>query len=188
MYAFVQSGSSRNTTCPQHNDQGSRLLGGLFFLQGRALPKRHATMGATNSTRKGPHMQLLAVLILLGLGIDPAFSAEWLLIEPGQCRRVFVNPESISTKGAYRKAWFRMDYEKDQYLHSDPSKGYRSSKRLMYFNCQDRTVASVQAIFYSEPLGVGALVGSESVDSASATFTDVAPETLGQAMPICVCV
>jgi hypothetical protein len=123
-------------------------------------------------------MKSRALLLLLGLGIGPAFSAEWLLIEPGLERSASVNPQSISANGAYRKAWFRFDFDKDQHVADDPSKGFRSVKNLYYFNCQDRTVSSVQTVLYAELLGKGVPVGSTSVGVAGAAFTEVMPGTL----------
>jgi hypothetical protein len=102
--------------------------------------------------------------------------------------RIFVDIGSVSTKGVHMKAWLRWEYEKDQVVEARPNnKRYRSSKELNYFNCQERTSAIVQAVYYPDPLGKGPVVASASIEPAQATFTDVVPGSVNASILAFTC-
>jgi hypothetical protein len=92
--------------------------------------------------------------------------------------------------GGTKKAWFRWIYGKSQRLpsaipKSDPNVYYYSQGlTLELFNCAERTSATTQSIYRN---GEGGHIGSYSLAPHEATWSEVAPETVGETMLNYVC-
>jgi hypothetical protein len=130
--------------------------------------------------------KLLAAFITMALS-NLAFGSNWVLVEMSADKDFHsIDQESIASSGKYKKAWFRTDYGSMQTLKYQP-KNYLSSKSLWYFNCQERTMAATQQLFYSGQAGNGELVDSYTYPIQSMQFSEVAPDTIGESMLNAVC-
>lgn len=89
-----------------------------------------------------------------------------------------------------KKAWFRWNYSKPQHIgewiaKADPQiTAYSSSVTLVYFDCAQRTQATIQSIMYSPD---GNVVASYTLSQGQAAWSEFAPDTIGEMMHALVC-
>lgn len=128
------------------------------------------------------------MLILVWLSCGAVDASEWKhLLSSGKTTILF-DAESIVPSGKFRKGWFIFNYDDDQVgLAITGNKKYRSTKTLEYFVCDERVNATIQSLYYADTLGTGAYVGGYNVQPLKAEFTEVAPDTIGEAQWKLVC-
>jgi len=129
-------------------------------------------------------MRQLVILAFLLTTTGPALSADWRLISAGKGVQIYLDLQSIAPNGPYWKAWFRWEYAVPR---SITERSARSSKELAVFNCQERTTANAQIVFYEEPAAHGPIVYSDSAELGRLQFSKVKPETIGEAMLTAAC-
>jgi hypothetical protein len=112
-----------------------------------------------------------------------AFASDWLQLDPNY----FIDRSSISSSGKYKKAWFSQTLDSPKDMPVYPYKKYLSNKILKYFNCEERTTASAQNIFYSEAFSGGESVGMWRANIEKLQFDEVAPDTVGERDLLVVC-
>jgi hypothetical protein len=126
------------------------------------------------------------ILILFFL-CGNAFASDWHSISENPEISVSVDKQSISTSGSWRKAWVSYTYGSPLKVSDYTTKTYQSIKNLSAFNCQDRTSASMQSVLYSGQYGNGDSVSSYVVPKNKLDFSDVVPDTHGEAILNFVC-
>lgn len=95
---------------------------------------------------------------------------------------VAVDTDTIVSNNRFRKAWVRHVYEHPQPVpeglrSNTGSATYLTLVMLHYVDCNARTIASPQIIFYAAD---GSLAGSYTQKFDAADLVDVAPGTFGQ--------
>lgn len=118
---------------------------------------------------------------------NTAYSAEWYRVTGTEKFNVLVDLDSVSPRGKYWQAWFRWDYTESQTLKTYPPSQYLSNKELNVFDCQSRTSAELQSVYYTGVSGMGDTAYSWSTTIEKAQMKDVIPETIGETMLRFVC-
>jgi hypothetical protein len=118
----------------------------------------------------------LLLAVLAALFARDARASEWLAFDTTDRGTAFIDLDSIANKGNYVQAWIKIEYHPPQKMKTYPYKEYDNAKSLWAFSCAEKTMAAVQEVGY---LG-GEVVGSWSVPPREMTFTDIAPDTLGE--------
>lgn len=122
-----------------------------------------------------------------------AIAADWLYVTDldSEGSHLLVDKDSIVRSGQLRKAWFKWSYvvtkakSVPSYAKFPSGSGsYIETLDLSYFNCAERTTATIQAIFRDKD---GEVAGQTTLTVKEATFSEVAPETVGEAMLTLVC-
>lgn len=119
-----------------------------------------------------------------------AFGSNWIQVGRSSdgTSTIFVDASSIAFSGGHAKAWFLNDnmYSLDAPTPYSATR-YVSNKTLALFDCDQRTSAVTQTVYYDDHNGGGKVVWSWSVPPAKAAYSDVIPDTLGEAMLDSVC-
>jgi hypothetical protein len=103
---------------------------------------------------------------------------------------IAVDTSGIARAKGLRKAWFKSIYTKDQPISDGYAKpmsdrfSYRESVELYFFNCAERTMATAQSILRGAD---SKTVGTFEQASPFLHYSEVAPETIGEAMLETVC-
>lgn len=139
-------------------------------------------------------MRSAAVLALTaGLASPCSDAADWLKFTEIAPSGSYVEIDSASIAQApyeRKKAWFRWTYSKPQRIGEAIPKAepqvtvYSSSVTLVHFNCAEHTQATMQSILYGPN---GNVVGSYTLSSWQATWSEFAPDTIGEMMHNLVC-
>ncbi|WP_152036590.1 surface-adhesin E family protein [Burkholderia pyrrocinia] len=118
------------------------------------------------------------------------FAANWVEIGRSSdgTATVLLDVTSVAFSGGHAKAWFLQDnmYSLDvpgTYVNTR----YVSDKALVLFNCDQRTSAATQTVYYDDHRGNGKVVWSWSTPPATAAYSDIVPDTIGEAMLESVC-
>jgi hypothetical protein len=123
----------------------------------------------------------LPVVLLLGLPIS-GMAATWVSVAGNDDVEVFVDTDSIRKNGNRVKTWLKFQWVKSQNVPgSYPTKLYRSERQLQVSDCRDRTLAIAQGVFYGDMDGTNA-VGSYTNSENSWSFSEAAPETIGETL------
>jgi hypothetical protein len=86
---------------------------------------------------------------------------------------------SLRKRGAFVIAWVRQTFEQDQKnLYGNP---YRSAVYLQAFSCDERQMSSIQLTQFLEADGAGAVVASQSLPRDTYDWSDVSPDSIGEA-------
>lgn len=127
-------------------------------------------------------------LCVLGLVTSTAIASDWQIVVSGEKMQAFIDKNSLARAGKYKKAWLTYSFDGDQPGNAGSGfKSYRSSKALEYFDCEERTSASIQTAYYSAAFGTGDFLGSSVVKPQSAVFSEVIPDTVGETLLDYVC-
>ncbi|WP_428839948.1 surface-adhesin E family protein [Burkholderia ambifaria] len=114
-----------------------------------------------------------------------AHAASWVAVAKSsdETASIYVDTASIRFSGARAKAWFLEDnmYSLDVPA-AFPATRYVSSKKLLVFDCDQRTWATTQAVFYDDHAGSGKVVWSWSAGPARLQYVEIVPDTMGEAM------
>lgn len=131
-------------------------------------------------------MNRLPIIFMFITGIAQA--SNWQLVSSTKGMKVYIDSESISRNGSYQKAWLIYTHDTDQAGDVSTSfKTYKSSKTLEYFSCAERQNTSTQAIYYADENAQGSTIGIYNLPIAKATFSEVAPDTVGEVVLKFVC-
>ena len=106
---------------------------------------------------------------------------EWVASLDDKGSYLVVDSESLAKAGPHQKAWFRWVYTNWQPVSVAPAESDRRfyvMLELVYFNCSEHTAASTQAIY--QDLN-GRVVSSWDAPLERVRWTEVAPETIGEA-------
>lgn len=126
-------------------------------------------------------------LSLAGL-VSNTWAADWRTIASTDADGSYLTIDYASKVQAtpqLRKAWFKWTYKKKQRIPSGIPKSdssvlfYDESVQLSYFNCEERTMTTLQVIFRD---AAGDVVASVTGSLGAAQWTEVAPETNGELM------
>lgn len=110
-------------------------------------------------------------------------AANWAYVLSTESTPVYIDTSSISIKGKYRKAWFYWEYSQPQKQNSYSQDEYDVSKRLFFFHCAERTMATAQSIQSLK----GKPVNAHATQFPEMEFSEVAPESIGEVMLNKVC-
>ncbi|MCA8203743.1 hypothetical protein LGM71_22080 [Burkholderia sp. AU33545] len=119
-----------------------------------------------------------------------AIASNWIEIGRSSDGTATVSLDAVSMafSGSHAKAWFLQD---NMYSLDVPGSyagtRYVSDKALVLFDCEQRTSAAAQTVYYDDHNGSGKVVWSWSTPPAKAMYSDVVPDTLGEAMLESVC-
>lgn len=101
---------------------------------------------------------------------------------------IWLDTMSVHFAGSHAKAWLMFDYQTDQTIQGTyPAKSARSLKELDLFNCDQGTSVTVQVLWTSMTNGAGEVVYSNSIPPETARYTDVVPDSVGEAILNAVC-
>ncbi|WP_369598433.1 surface-adhesin E family protein [Massilia hydrophila] len=129
--------------------------------------------------------KFISLLVLISTPVL-AVASDWQPVSSGDGSLTFVDFDSISISGAYRKAWIKSDYLEMQETDSYPKKSYQSGKFLYYFDCKKRMVGATHEILYSSLSG-SSVASSQSTRFSPNILHDVAPDSWGEAYLNTVC-
>ncbi len=98
---------------------------------------------------------------------------------------VFLDKCSISLDGKYKKAWIKWENKEQKNVEDDylPKKMADSSKTLYYFDCAKKQSTIIQNIYYYHDSAVKSL----SINIKEASFDEVIPDTVGEAILEAAC-
>lgn len=132
-----------------------------------------------------------AILFALIFLSRTASAAEWEVVSiMGEYSGfVEVDASSIVTVGKFHKAWFKWTNTEPQKMPVSVRAEYSVDTyhvqiSLEYFNCAERTSATVQSVYRNKEGGV---VGSGNIPAANASYVEVVPESVGESMLERVC-
>lgn len=117
-------------------------------------------------------------------------ASEWVAIDAkkGTEGKTEIDLQSISFAKSYRKAWFKQTAEIDTVVPPEAATKtyamYKSVVSLLYFNCAERTGATLQRLYYDKDQ---VFVGQTVSHLDPAAFTEVAPDTIGELEMQIVC-
>ena len=124
-------------------------------------------------------MKILITLLFIPM---TAFAADWVLISASQDLEIEVDIQSVKpNKGAWFK-YINTPAESDNCAGKDKKKGY--SKNYVEANCKENTIRVKQEIVYSED---GSVLEYCGYSNPKATFTEYAPETIGEVYFKAIC-
>ncbi|HSD35919.1 MAG TPA: surface-adhesin E family protein [Rhodocyclaceae bacterium] len=133
-------------------------------------------------------MSFKQILLLVGsLLACQAHAANWALVDSNSESKIFLDTESVRRNGSKVKVWIKWSHSapvaaKNTY----PEKQYQSSKSLDIYDCSDRSSASIQFILYADADG-GEVVKSDSIPERLASFREVVPDSIGEAILEAAC-
>ena len=117
------------------------------------------------------------------LNLEPEASKtpkRWELFGGSEGSLMWVDRQSISMKGIYKKAWFKEEYTAPKkYWNFE----YDKAQTLYLFHCSERTLATTQRILYMN----GKVINSSSLNPKSADFQEAPPESIGETMLNSIC-
>lgn len=126
----------------------------------------------------------IAVLLLSMCISGFAHSADWNPIATTAAGDVFfIDREGMTVKGKIRKAWFQALYKESKTLPTGKSDNVRLQN---YFNCEDRSMANAQSIYYASD-DPSKVVFGETTEVKDLLYTDVVPDSIGEIMLNAVC-
>lgn len=125
-------------------------------------------------------MRKLIFAMVVTLFSTLTLASDWEIVSVGSNVTASVDKESIRFQGGTAKIWVSWLFTDPQDIeYSYPKKTYLLSKNLELYKCTDRTSATIQVIRYSEADG-GAVVDSKQIPESLATFSEIAPDTMGE--------
>lgn len=130
-----------------------------------------------------PSILFLALLLLPTLA--PA-QERWVYVGGNDDVDAFVDKQSLRRTGSKVKAWVRVNYSTPR-DSGDSKKKFQSAVSLSMHNCADRTSSTLQVAQYSSIGGTGETVWSMTCEDKPSTYSDVIPETIGEAVLEYVC-
>lgn len=116
---------------------------------------------------------LICVLLLW----SPLSNAEWELIALGESNESYADWSTLRIAGTERRLWLVTNFDK-------AFQGATSSKSLVVFDCDDERYQRLQSMWYSEPMGSGAVIHTNAEPS---DWRYAAPGTVGLARLRAVC-
>jgi hypothetical protein len=84
-------------------------------------------------------MEKVLLLAFMALASYPALGAQWTPIGSTENVRVFLDEDSIATRGRHRQAWFKYEYQSTQKSEREPRLPINQRLFLMYFDCIAKT-------------------------------------------------
>jgi hypothetical protein len=124
---------------------------------------------------------LLLVVIPMALPIRVcAQSSRWVETASSSNMFVFADAKSLRRSGSTVRVWMKWVMKSPEEIQAFPKRTYMVEKSLVVFNCARRTSAVLQSIRY-EDVEQTVLVDTRAFPASPAAFTEVAPETLGEA-------
>jgi hypothetical protein len=111
-------------------------------------------------------------------------SAEWELVQSDDESSLFMDKSTIRNQGLYIAMWSLIDFESPQ---KSSEGAFWSAKYLNLYNCRERTSGTKAFANYSEQMGLGKVIFSHSFESFEVDFSDVLPDSLGEAMLDAAC-
>ncbi|MGB7196073.1 MAG: surface-adhesin E family protein [Collimonas pratensis] len=129
------------------------------------------------------------ILIFTSLYCISSFASDWQQITSTETSVIAVDKQSITTSKGFRnrKAWITYDSTVAKLTTGYPAKPYFSMVQLEYFDCSERTAAAVQQIAYSGQTRTGEIVKVLNIPLSAAEFTEVVPDSVGEATLAYVC-
>lgn len=116
-------------------------------------------------------------LILL-IVCSNSFASNWVVVSTGPTLEVSVDAASIVPVKNMRKAWVTYDRATPLTI-GYPPKSYLSSVQLEYFNCSERTGATIQSSAFTGNTRGGESIYSQTTRPEAARFEEVIPDSVG---------
>ena len=111
-----------------------------------------------------------------------ALGSDWRQIGAVPDGLVYVNIESITSRGQYVRAWWRLDYNSPRTTTAvDSPREYRTAKYQSAFNCSEQSWATVQSVLTAGESGQGEVVDHVTTDAKQLRFVryyDPAPDSI----------
>jgi hypothetical protein len=114
----------------------------------------------------------------LGGADKGSLDMRWRLTTEGDGFRIYVDRSSIRRSGNTVRVWQLWMYERLQRLSS--GEFYQSEKRLVLYNCPERTAAGLQATRYADKYAAGEVIDNSS--SSAGGLQHIIPETVGETL------
>jgi hypothetical protein len=131
-------------------------------------------------------MKKMLYLTLLAAGTVHA--ADWRPVGLAATAITYIDQNSVVETGRYRKAWAMYDSQESRKLENTyPVQYYKSFKSLYYFDCDERRFGVFQITYYPDGQGDGEQIKSFSNQFNPSQLTEVAPDTVGEALLEFVC-
>ena len=125
-------------------------------------------------------MRLFFALALLGASTS-AVAADWVHVAENDSFTSLTDRTSLRRTGSRVRGWEMKVHASPTAAATDPSKTYQSVKRLMIYNCVERTSAASQIIRYATADG-GEVVESATFEEKEMSFQESPPDSIGEAM------
>jgi hypothetical protein len=122
----------------------------------------------------------LMVAASLAAAASIASAAEWKAVGTTKQGTGYVDASSVAKVGMHRKAWILWNFETEEKTTTYPTVAYRSAKTLTYFDCESQRLGSFMEVLYTEPMGAGSSVKTDSYKFRHDILQDVVPETVGE--------
>lgn len=128
------------------------------------------------------------LLMLLGAGTllaCPAFAhaAQWTKVGSAGAGAAFIDKSSMLRSGKQWKVWSLVSYPSEQ--ATDDGTSYRSTKALHLYSCAERTTVLQSQLYYSEPMGRGAVVQSFKYEKFNPE--DIVPDSVSDGALKVIC-
>ena len=116
---------------------------------------------------------------LLALTISQSAIAEWVEIGGGANSTTYFDPNRIeSYSGIYQSIWSLIDY-KDTQQRKDIKAPWRSTMMRWNVNCSTKESRTISGFWYSENMGKGEIVDSES---KTGSFSSSPPNSVAESL------
>jgi hypothetical protein len=164
---------------------GFNHTNGRFFRGGLLLRNSRVQFVkfALTPSKEGKSMKITYLTLLLSLCVPMLVHAtDWVLVAYGDGVFVFADQDSVRRSGSRVKTWLKWQWTKPvEAPNTFPKIVYQSAKQLQVSDCAKGSFATAQSILYSKWDG-GDVVYSFSSEEVFWSFTEVAPETIGESI------
>jgi hypothetical protein len=130
---------------------------------------------------------LVTLGAVLAFGLLPAAAApqRWVLVTRTENVSVFVDTRSIVSKDGVVRAWEKWEYASDRPGNYATGRlPYRTARFLTHYDCQARSSAEVQSVYYDAG---GEVVGKITEDPKTIRLTYIVPGLLSESTLDFVC-
>lgn len=133
------------------------------------------------------NLKRVFLFIAFATNAGTALAAEWIVVGGNSKVETSVDIQSLRRSGEKIKVWIKWIYEEPNEAEGIyPRKMYQSAKSLSIYNCAENSSITIQDILYSEK-GGGEVIKSVTVTEAKARYSEVVPDSIGEAILQYVC-
>lgn len=126
----------------------------------------------------------LVLAVLLATMATNVLASDWEFVGVAKGLTVEVEKQSLTRDGAVVKAWTRAVYDPAE---TEGAATFKSDKRLYLFNCTKRLMALKQSTTFSDADFSGAVGEAVNVPDPLLSWSEVAPDSVGEAILQFVC-
>jgi len=105
----------------------------------------------------------------------------WVKISSDEDTSAYIDKQTIKRHGHNVEAWLEIIYtEPTAMTDRYPARQYQNETDLAVYNCAERTSATIEILRYTNADKSGGIVETWSIPKSMATFSGVAPQTIGE--------